>query len=109
MLRPPSNTTLSPILIVPSCGTSRPATARSSVVLPLPEGPSSETTSPRFSTSATPFRIGLSPYLRCRFSTVSSAMRCFSVLIAQLHAEAQGERETDEDEDDVDERQRGDD
>src|SRR6266850_682582 len=35
----PSKTTLSPILIVPLCGTSRPATARSNVVLPLPEGP----------------------------------------------------------------------
>jgi hypothetical protein len=56
-----SNTTLSPIRMRPSCGTSSPATARSSVVLPLPEGPSSDTTSPRESVIATPFRIGLSP------------------------------------------------
>src|SRR5689334_15853124 len=106
----PSNTTLSPMRIEPSCGTSSPATARSSVVLPLPEGPSSDTTSPRLSVSATPLRIGLSPYLRCRFSTVSSAMFLPIVTsIAQPHAEPQRERESDADQQDVDERQRGDD
>src|SRR5437016_1286801 len=106
----PSKRTLSPVLIEPSCGTSRPATARSSVVLPLPDGPSSDTTSPRFSVSATPLRIGLSPYLRCRFSTVSSAMEFLRFdSIAELHAETQRESKTDEDQHDIDERQRGDD
>ncbi len=44
------------------CGCSRPATARSSVVLPLPEGPSSDDDFARGSSFIeTPFRIGLSP------------------------------------------------
>ena len=38
--------TLSPMRMEPGSGVSRPATARSSVVLPLPEGPSSATTLP---------------------------------------------------------------
>ena len=36
-------------------------TARSSVVFPLPDGPSSDTTSPRFSSIDTPLSTGLSP------------------------------------------------
>src|SRR6266550_4152004 len=106
----PSKRTFSPILIEPSCGSSRPATARSSVVLPLPDGPSSDTTSPRLRVRATPLRIGLSPYLRCRFSTVSSAMEILRFdSIAELHAKTQRESQTDEDQHDIDERQRGDD
>src|SRR4051794_4920394 len=95
--------------MTPRCGTSGPATARSSVVLPLPDGPRRETTSPRSSVIVTPFRIGLSPYCRCRSSTVSSAMLFPWASIAKLHAEAQGEGETDEHQHDVDQRQRGDD
>jgi hypothetical protein len=48
-----------------------PATARSSVVLPLPDAPRSATTSPRSSVIETPLRIGLSPYCRCMSSTTS--------------------------------------
>jgi hypothetical protein len=47
--------------IRPPVGFSSPATARSSVVFPLPDGPSSDTTSPRFSVMDTPFSTGLSP------------------------------------------------
>jgi hypothetical protein len=42
-----AETTLPPMLMVPEVGCSRPATQRSVVVLPQPEGPSSTTTSPR--------------------------------------------------------------
>ena len=41
-----AETTSSPIEIVPDVGCSRPATQRSVVVLPQPEGPSSTTISP---------------------------------------------------------------
>ncbi len=42
----PSYTVRLPMAIRPLVGFSSPATARSSVVFPLPEGPSSDTTSP---------------------------------------------------------------
>src|SRR5689334_14431781 len=105
----PSKTFLGPMAIVPRLGASSPATARKSVVFPLPEGPSSETTSPRSSSIDTPFRIGLSPYARCRSWTVSSAMIFVHVhlcLVAQLDAETQRKGEPDAHQHDVDERER---
>jgi hypothetical protein len=47
--------------MVPAFGLSSPATARSNVLLPLPDGPSSATTSPFFKCIDTPFKIALAP------------------------------------------------
>ena len=58
-MRSPSNTLRSPMVMVPDFGLSSPATARSSVVLPLPDGPSSATTSPRCRSIDTPFKMAL--------------------------------------------------
>jgi hypothetical protein len=52
-----SKTTSSPIRIDPVSGCSRPATQRSSVVLRLPEAPSSETMEPRSAVKEAPFRM----------------------------------------------------
>src|SRR6266513_1842889 len=88
------------MLILPLLGCSRPATERSSVVLPLPDAPSNATTSPGLSVSETPFRIWVSPYCRCRSSTTSSFM--------EADSEAQRDGKADGDQRDIDERQRGD-
>src|SRR5262249_55394986 len=64
--------------IEPACGVSRPATARSSVVLPLPEGPSRATTWPRGTTSDTPLRMSLPPRRSLMSSTARSAMKAYS-------------------------------
>ena len=56
----PSYTVRLPMAIRPLVGFSSPATARSSVVFPLPEGPSSDTTSPA-ERHGHPFNTGLSP------------------------------------------------
>src|SRR5665647_3150544 len=69
---------LSPIAIEPPCGTSSPAIARSSVVLPLPEGPSNATTWPGVTLSETPLRISLSPRRRKISLTTRSAMQAYS-------------------------------
>src|SRR5665647_2615089 len=68
----------SAIAIAPSCGCSSPAIARSSVVLPLPEGPSRATTWPGVTLSETPLRISLSPRRRRRSLTTRSAMQAHS-------------------------------
>src|SRR5471032_399615 len=78
MARASSKNTLSPIAIEPPCGISKPATARNSVVLPLPEGPSSATTWPGVTLSETPLRISLSPRRRRRSFTTRSAMQAHS-------------------------------
>ena len=54
-----SLTTRSPIQIVPEVGVSRPATIRSAVVLPHPDGPTSTSSSP-------------SPIVRSRASTATA-------------------------------------
>src|SRR4051794_25634954 len=91
----------------PALGCSRPATERRSVVLPLPDAPSSATTSPGCSVIDTPFRMGLLPYERCRSSTVSGFLLDM-VLFMEAYSETQCDGEAGADEDDVDERQRGD-
>src|SRR5262252_7246586 len=98
MWRAASKNTLSPIAIEPACGVSRPATARSSVVLPLPEGPSSATTSPAGTVSDTPLRISLSPRRRATSLTMSSAM--------QAHSQPDRDGKADADHDHIDDRQR---
>src|SRR5436309_14867806 len=105
--------------IDPRCGTSRPATARSSVVLPLPDGPSSDTTPPWSRRIDTPFRMALSPYARCRSSTASFTLAVraaadavdagvASVSVMQVHSEAQRHGEADGHQHHVDERESGD-
>jgi hypothetical protein len=59
--RAPSKNTPPSSWMRPPDGCSRPATARSNVVLPLPDAPSRHTTSPAFSSNDTPLRIGLAP------------------------------------------------
>src|SRR6476646_8008562 len=88
--------------IRPREGCSSPATERKSVVLPLPDAPRSATTSPGSSVMETPFRIGLSPYCRCRFSTTSGLPGLFM----EAHPEAQRDGEAGRDESNVDERKR---
>src|SRR5450755_223901 len=98
--------------ILPLLGCSRPATERSSVVLPLPDAPRSATTSPGLSVIETPLRIGLSPYCRCRFSTTSLSCGFLpmpvSILFMQAHSEAQRDGQADAHQRNVDQRQRGD-
>src|SRR5262249_41598313 len=98
MLRAASKKTRSPMAIEPRCGVSRPATARNSVVLPLPDGPSSATTSPAGTASGTPLRISLSPRRRATSLTMSSTM--------QAHSKADRDGKADADHDHVDDRQR---
>ncbi|KAG1385568.1 hypothetical protein G6F60_014795 [Rhizopus arrhizus] len=50
-----------PRVMVPRSKGNRPATMRSKVVLPLPDGPSRDTTSPWRSCIDTPLSTGLSP------------------------------------------------
>src|SRR3974390_2387311 len=64
--------------IEPACGVSSPAIARNSVVLPLPDGPSSATTSPAGTATETPLRISLSPRRSATSLTMSSAMQTHS-------------------------------
>src|SRR5262245_41355126 len=98
MARAPSKKTLLPIAIEPACGVSSPAMARKSVVFPLPEGPSSATTSPAGTMSDTPLRISFSPRRRATSLTTSSAM--------QAHSKADGDGKADADHDNVNDRQR---
>src|SRR6476620_12485938 len=84
--------------IDPRYGVSRPATARNNVVLPLPDGPSSATTSPAGTASETPLRISLSPSRSATSLTMSSAM--------QAHSEPDRDGKADADHDNIDDRQR---
>src|SRR5438105_1544236 len=99
------------MLILPRLGCSSPATERNSVVLPLPEAPKSATTSPGLRVIETPFRIGWSPYCKCRSSTTSWSVglvgNAGSSLFMQAHSEAQREAQTKGDQRNVDQRQRG--
>src|SRR5436309_16020044 len=74
--------------------------ARSSVVLPLPEGPSSATTSPRLRVKETPLRTWLSPSRLCTSETTRSFM--------DAHPEPQSDGEADADQQHVDDRERAD-
>src|SRR6202011_1570319 len=73
MPRPGDDTTLPPMAISPPVGCSRPATQRSVVVLPQPDGPSSTTISPAGTAKLTPSTAGR-PIENClRRSLTSSA------------------------------------
>src|ERR1700693_2302799 len=88
------------IAIDPACGCSSPATARSSVVLPLPEGPSSATTCPGVTLTETPLRISLSPSRNLRSLTIRSAM--------QTHSKPDRAGQAGADHDDIDDGKGGD-
>src|SRR5512136_504124 len=98
MPRAASKNTRSPMAIDPPCGVSNPAIARNNVVLPLPEGPSSATTSPAGTASETPLRISLSPRRRATSLTISSAM--------QAHSKPDRDGDADADHDHINDRQR---
>src|SRR5499427_10833464 len=57
----------------PASGVSKPATSRSTVVLPLPDGPRSATISPRAADSETPRVTAASPNRFSRPSSVRNA------------------------------------
>src|SRR4029453_13908644 len=63
------NTALSPMRISPEVGRSRPAIARSVVVLPQPEGPSSVRCSPAPTVKLTPRTAMTAPYRTTRSPT----------------------------------------
>src|SRR5437868_7317138 len=71
-------TTLPAMLMSPEVGCSRPATQRSIVVLPQPDGPSSTTISPAGTTKLTPSIAGR-PIANCFRSSVTSSV---AVMIA---------------------------
>src|ERR1700759_5628338 len=72
MPRPGDDTTLPPIEISPPVGCSRPATQRSVVVLPQPDGPSSTTISPAGTAKLTPSIAGR-PIANCFLRPVTSS------------------------------------
>src|SRR3954469_5072242 len=92
----------------PWSGWSSPAMARSNVVFPLPEGPSSAITSPLRNSKETPFRMSFSPRRLCTPSTTRFAARAARFLFMQAHPQAQRDGEAAGDEDHVDDRERGD-
>src|ERR1051325_3354450 len=96
-----SSSTRSPSVMRPSSGTSRPATQRSSVVLPEPDWPRSATMSPPDTVSETPFRIWLAPRRFLTRSMTRSGMGA--------HPEPQGEDQGRADDDDAHHRKRRDD
>src|SRR6185312_3090523 len=73
MPRSGDDTTLPPIEISPPVGCSRPATQRSVVVLPQPEGPSSTTISPAGTPKLTPSMAGR-PIANCFRRSVTSSV-----------------------------------
>jgi hypothetical protein len=67
-------TTRSPILISPELTLSRPAIKASKVDLPQPEGPTSTTNSPVFTSKSMPFSTATEPKDLVRSRIVSEAM-----------------------------------
>src|SRR5437016_19949 len=67
------DTTLPAMLMSPEVGCSRPATQRSVVVLPQPDGPSSTTISPAGTTKLTPSIAGR-PIANCLRRSVTSSV-----------------------------------
>src|SRR5215217_612999 len=73
-LGPKSVTSRSAILMLPPVGPSNPATMRSTVVLPHPDGPSSETNSPRTTERSTRWTATFWPKALWSFSISRKAM-----------------------------------
>ena len=72
-----SVTSLPSITTRPEVGRSKPATSRSAVVLPQPDGPSSETNSPVAISRSMPARATTSPNRRCNCFSSTAAMAYF--------------------------------
>src|SRR5690348_8652902 len=81
-----AETTLPPMAILPALGCSRPATQRSVVVLPQPEGPSSTTISPAATSKLTSSTAGrpIAKTLRNRSTRSSADMAQVSALARPL-------------------------
>src|SRR3984893_13120028 len=79
MPRPGDDTILPPIEISPPVGCSRPATQRSVVVLPQPDGPSRTTISPAGTAKLTPSMAGR-PTENCLRRSLTSSVAVMSVL-----------------------------
>src|SRR5882672_611584 len=71
------------ILISPSVGCSRPATQRSVVVLPQPDGPSSTTISPAGTAKLTPSIAGR-PIANCLRRSITSSVAVMISLISSM-------------------------
>src|ERR1700704_6093428 len=84
MPRAGDDTSLPPILISPPVGCSRPATQRSVVVLPQPDGPSSTTISPAGTAKLTPSIAGR-PIANCLRRSVTSSVAVMISLISSMH------------------------
>src|ERR1700726_451568 len=84
MPRAGDDTTLPPMLISPEVGCSRPATQRSVVVLPQPEGPSSTTISPAGTAKLTPSIAGR-PIANCLRRSVTSSVAVMISPALRLH------------------------
>src|SRR3954469_769334 len=72
----------------PASGRSKPATSRKAVVLPQPEGPSSERNSPWPSSTWMPFSAFTGPKLRCRSWSSRYAISALSSRAAEDPARA---------------------
>src|SRR3954453_8856342 len=79
MPRDGCDTTLPAMLMAPPVGCSRPATQRSVVVLPQPEGPSSTTISPAGTVKLTPSTAGR-PIANCLCRSVTSSVPDIQVM-----------------------------
>src|SRR5476651_2726322 len=89
MPRAGDDTILPPILISPSVGCSRPATQRSVVVLPQPDGPSSTTISPAGTAKLTPSIAGR-PIANCLRRSVTSSVAVMMSRMPRSLAIAEG-------------------
>src|SRR6266568_4312750 len=79
-----AETTCAPIAIAPPVGCSRPATQRSVVVLPQPDGPSSTTISPAGTAKLTPSIAGR-PIANCLRRSVTSSVAVMNGLVSYGH------------------------
>src|SRR5882757_9954857 len=84
MPRAGDDTSLPPILISPPVGCSRPATQRSVVVLPQPDGPSSTTISPAGTAKLTPSIAGR-PTANCLRRSVTSSVAVMNEPVSYRH------------------------
>src|SRR6516164_2760311 len=87
-------TTRSPILISPALTLSRPAIMASKVDLPQPEGPTSTTNSPSFTSRLIPFSTATEPkdLLRLRIVSEAISILAISERLASTRAENNGRR-----------------
>src|SRR5580693_2526453 len=84
MPRSGDDTTLPAILISPEVGCSSPATQRSVVVLPQPDGPSSTTISPAGTAKLTPSIAGR-PTANCLRRSVTSSVAVMNQSVSCAH------------------------